>query len=412
MTTSESEGYAAPAPVAAPGSRTADAERAKSGTVSLAFLGITGILAVAGLALWAYQLSSGLIVTDMRNLSSWGLYITMFMFFIGLSAGGLIIATVPRVFNLRGFKSVSKVAVFSSICCTILATAFVVIDLGRPERVWHLIAYSNFTSPLMWDIIVITTYLIVSIVYLRANLRAEKGQGSEKALKVLSLVALVTAVLVHSVTAWIFGLQIARPFWNTALLAPMFISSALVSGLALTLFVVVVLNKTGYLKTSSETLSRMGSLLGTFVLVDLFLLFCELLTAGFPLAGTEFSVVQAMLTGVFAPMFWTEVVGGLLAAYLVMNKKTQAVPTILAGASLLAILGIFFKRFQLLLGGFEFPNLTYFSIPTGPDKWSSSALVYVPTAVEWGIVIGVVGLGALLLGLGLKYLPLKAAEQA
>ncbi|NTW29046.1 MAG: polysulfide reductase NrfD, partial [Coriobacteriia bacterium] len=70
----------------------------------------------------------------MRNLSSWGLYITMFMFFVGLSAGGLIIATVPRVFNLKGFKSVSKIAVYLSICCTVLAAAFVVIDIGRPER--------------------------------------------------------------------------------------------------------------------------------------------------------------------------------------------------------------------------------------------------------------------------------------
>jgi len=394
---------------------TAAAKAAPAKTASAAgggkvLLAVTGAIALAGIGLWIYQMSRGLVVTDMRNLSSWGLYITMFMFFVGLSAGGLIIATVPRVFGLKGFKSVSKIAVYLSICCTVLAAAFVVIDLGHPERLWHLIAYANFTSPLMWDIVVITTYLIVSIVYLRATLKAEKGQTSERALKVLSTVALVTAILVHSVTAWIFGLQIGRAFWNTALLAPMFISSALVSGLALTLIVVLILQKTGYLKADPESNSRMAWLLGIFVLVDLFLLFCELLTAGYPLGGQEFNVVASMLTGAFAPMFWTEVGGGILAAVLLLNKKTQASAGLVALAASIAILGIFFKRFQLLLGGFEFSNIDYWSITTGPAKWSDAVLNYVPTLLEWGIVIGVVALGAFMLTLGLNKLALKPAE--
>lgn len=378
---------------------------------STILLAVTGIITLVGIALWAYQLTRGLIVTDMRNLSSWGLYITMFMFFVGLSAGGLIIATVPRVFGLKGFKSVSKIAVYLSICCTVLAAAFIVIDLGHPERIWHLIAYANFTSPLMWDVVVITTYLIVSIVYLRATLMLEQGKGSERALKVLSTVALVTAILVHSVTAWIFGLQIGRAFWNTALLAPMFISSALVSGLALTTIVVLILQKVGYLKADTESNSRMAWLLGTFVLVDLFLLFCELLTSGYPLGGTGFEVVSSMLTGAFAPMFWTEVGGGLIAAVLLLNKKTQASAGLVALASALAVIGIFFKRFQLLLGGFEFSNIEYWSVTTGPAKWSDAILNYMPTLTEWGITIGVVALGAFLLILGLNKLALKPAEQ-
>ena len=101
-------------------------------------------LTVLGFSLWTYQMTRGLYITDMRNLSSWGLYITMFMFFVGLSAGGLIIATVPRVFQLQGFKSISKVAVYLSICCTVLAAAFIMVDLGRPGRIWHLICLSQF----------------------------------------------------------------------------------------------------------------------------------------------------------------------------------------------------------------------------------------------------------------------------
>ena len=85
---------------------------------------------IAGLALWGVQLSGGLVQTGMRNLDSWGLYITMFMFLVGLSAGGLIISSVPRAFGMKGFGGISKIAVWTSICCTVLAVGFVVIDLG------------------------------------------------------------------------------------------------------------------------------------------------------------------------------------------------------------------------------------------------------------------------------------------
>ena len=104
---------------------------------------VAAILTVGGLALWAFQLTSGMVNTNMRNLDSWGLYITMFMFLVGLSAGGLIISSAPRVFGMEGFGGVSKIAVWTSICCTVLAIGFVVIDLGQPLRLWELFVYSN-----------------------------------------------------------------------------------------------------------------------------------------------------------------------------------------------------------------------------------------------------------------------------
>ncbi|MFR3092464.1 MAG: NrfD/PsrC family molybdoenzyme membrane anchor subunit, partial [Eggerthella lenta] len=194
---------------------------------------VAAVVTIAGLALWGVQLSGGLVQTGMRNLDSWGLYITMFMFLVGLSAGGLIISSVPRAFGMKGFGGISKIAVWTSICCTVLAIAFVVVDLGHPARLWELFAYSNLGSPLMWDIIVLGTYLILSCVYLWAQIQAERGKVSAVALRIVSVIALVTAVLVHSVTAWIFGLQQGHEMWHTALLAPWFVSSALVCGTAL-----------------------------------------------------------------------------------------------------------------------------------------------------------------------------------
>ncbi len=383
-----------------------------------AAIAAAAVLTVAGVALWGVQLSGGLVQTGMRNLDSWGLYITMFMFLVGLSAGGLIISSVPRAFGMKGFGGISKVAVWTSICCTVLAIGFVVVDLGQPARLWELFAYSNLGSPLMWDILVLGTYLVLSVAYLWATLRAEAGKVSSAALRVISVVALVTAVLVHSVTAWIFGLQQAHELWHTALLAPWFVSSALVCGTALVLVVVIGLRKAGYLELDQTHLVKLVKMLGAFVLVDLYFFGCDLLTSAFP-GGSGAEVVNMLAAGPLAPFFWTEVVGCILCAAVCFVPRLRTNPLIVA-ASLLAIVGIFCKRVQLLVGGFQIPNLDY-AAPVSSytvTDWTAGmagayqGMVYWPTPMEFGIVLGVTGLGALLLLLGLKYLPLKPAEDA
>ena len=381
-------------------------------------IAVAAVVTVAGLALWGVQLSGGLAQTGMRNFDSWGLYITCFMFLVGLSAGGLIISSVPKAFGMKGFGGISKVAVWTSVCCTVLAIGFVVVDLGQPLRLWELFAYSNLGSPLMWDIAVIAIYLILSVVYLWATLRAEAGKVSQKALRVVSVIALVCAVLVHSVTAWIFGLQQAHEFWHTALLAPWFVSSALVCGVALVLIVIIGLRRAGYMELAQENVVKMVKLLGAFVCVDLYFFACDLLTSAFP-GGSGAEVVDMLVTGPLAPFFWVEVIGCALAAIIAFVPRLRTNPLIVVGA-LLAIIGIFCKRVQLLVGGFQMPNIDYAGPMTQYSvvDWSSGmagayqGMVYWPTPLEFGIVLGVVGLGALLLLLGFKYLPLKPNENS
>lgn len=381
-------------------------------------IAVAAVLTIAGIALWVMQLSGGMVQTGMRNLDSWGLYITMFMFLVGLSAGGLIISSVPRAFGMEGFGGISKVAVWTSICCTVLAIGFVVVDLGQPLRLWELFAYSNLGSPLMWDIIVLSTYLILSIVYLWATLRAEGGKVSQKALRVISVIALVCAVLVHSVTAWIFGLQQSHELWHTALLAPWFVSSALVCGTALVLVVIIALRKAGYMELDQKYVVKLTKMLGAFVCVDLYFFGCDLLTSAFP--GGEGAEVVAMLTsGQLAPFFWTEIIACIICAIVCFVPKLRTNPLVVV-ASLLAIVGIFCKRVQLLVGGFQIANLDYPGVMTQytVTNWKAdmagayAGMVYWPTSLEFAIIIGVIGLGALILLLGLKFLPLKPTKES
>lgn len=379
---------------------------------------IAAAVALFGIVLWGIQLSQGLVVTNMRNGVSWGFYITNFMFLVGLSAGGLIISSAPKVFGLKGFGDISKVAVWTSICCTVLAIAFVVIDLGHPLRVWELFAYSNLSSPLMWDIIVLGTYLIVSIIYLWAILRTEKGKGSAASLRVLSVVALVTAIAVHTVTAWIFGLQQAHDFWYTALLGPWFVSSALVCGLALVLVVVAALRKTGYMDVAQENFTKMIKLLGVFIVVDLYFFACDLITAGFP-GGSGADVVAMLTTGALAPFFWAEIILCIFAMTVAFVPKLRTTPLMVV-AAIAAIVGILCKRIQLLVGGFQIVNLDYTGIPLNSGLTDAGAtfqalggsMVYFPSPLEFGVVLGVFGLGVLMLLLGLKFLPLAPAQES
>ncbi len=396
----------------------AKAPAKKGGGVGLNIaIGVSAVLVAAGLVLWAMQLSGGMVQTAMRNLDSWGLYITGFMFFVGLSAGGLIISSVPKAFGLSGFGGISKVAVMTSIAATVAAIGLVVVDMGQPFRVWELFVYSNLGSPLMWDIIVLMVYLILSCVYLWAQVQAEKGKVGHTALRVISVVALVTAVLVHSVTAWIFGLQQGREMWHTALLAPWFVSSALVCGTGLVMCAAAALRAAGYLKWDQANLVKLAKLLAVFLLVDLYFFGCDLLTAGFP-AGEGLAVVQMLVSGPLAPFFWGEVVLSAAAIVICVVPALRTTPLMVV-AGLCAIAAIFCKRAQLLVGGFQIPNIdlaaamTPFTVTNweGNMAQAYAGMVYWPTPLEFGVALGVTALGFLVFFLGLKLLPLKPADQ-
>ena len=381
-----------------------------------AAIAVAAIVTVAGIACWAVQLSGGMVQTGMRNLDSWGLYITCFMFFVGLSAGGLIISSVPNAFGMKGFGGISKVAIWTSVCCTCAAIGFVVVDLGGPARLWELFVYSNFSSPLMWDILVLGTYLVLSVVYLWAYLRAEAGRMSHTAIRAISVVALIVAILVHNVTAWIFSLAPAHEFWHTALMGPWFVASALDCGTALVLVVCIALRRAGYLALGQRHVANLAKMLAVFVLVDLYFYACDLLTSGY--FGGEGAEVVAMLTsGALSPVFWTQVALMAASVAILVVPRLRTTPGVVV-ASVLAILGVFCKRLQILVGGFQIPNLPYEGPMTSMTvtSWQNGmasayqGMVYAPQPSEFGVTLGVLAMCVLFLLLGLKYLPLKPVE--
>lgn len=374
-----------------------------------------------GFVTWVYQYSNGLTVTGMNNVVSWGLYIIAFMYFVGLSAGGLIVVAGAQLVGTEQFRPLSRLAVVLSGAAIAVAALFVLPDLGHPERVYRIIISGQFYSPLVWDVIVITTYLVIAVVDLWLLTRPRESQS---ALTVMAVVSLPVAVLVHSVTAWIFGLLVARPFWNSPLLAPMFISSALVSGMALLLVVTVVLRRLGILKVEQGVVESVGRLMAWFIAIDLFLLFAEVLTAIASNVPDHRDQTMLLLSGKLAPFFWPELIlGGLVPFAILALPQTRRNNGLLGLAGALAVGGILLKRLNIMMASMTLPLIELAPgqsfgryVEPGERFWLRLG-EYTPTWVEWSIAAGIVAFGAFLVTLGVRYLvtrplPAPAAEPA
>lgn len=394
-----------------------------------------------GTGAWIYQISQGLGVTGMRNVVTWGLYITFFMFFVGLSAGGLVVASAATVFGVERLKPLSRLAIWTAFVSVLLAGLSIVPDIGRPDRIWHLVRYPHWTSPLLWDVVIISTYGLLSLVYLWLHSRqalAERksfltfGFNSlserakrldERVVTVMAFVALPAAFALHSITAWIFGLQYARPYWFTSILAPWFITSALVSGLGLMLVVMLLLRRAHAYDVPNETVSWLGGLLAAFIIADFFLLGAELLTRGWSEEPDGLNAVKVLVTGKYAWVFWSEVGLGTAAFVLMFVRRLRRVPGVVGVAGGLAIVSIFFKRLGLILVGFYQPIVGYEpgislgEVDFGPATplltgAPTSAVfeatgTYTPTWVEYSAIAGLLALGALLIIWGVRLLPLR-----
>jgi molybdopterin-containing oxidoreductase family membrane subunit len=265
-----------------------------------------------------------------------------------------------------------------------------------------MIVQPNLTSPLVWDMAVLTTYLVIGGVDLYV---LSRPSVSERAMKRLAIITLPIAILVHSVTAWIFGLMVARPFWNTALLAPMFISSALVSGTALVILVALAARRTAGLRFSDRMLGGLGWLMLWFLAADAFLLLAEILTTLLSGSPDHVHQLEVVLIGRLAPLFWTEVLLGVVLPFVVLsNPRWRSKPVVLAVVSVLAVVGVFFKRINILLSS-EFEPLVDLApgIPGGrPGQAFDAAQIYVPTWVEWGVLIGMAAFFLTLVTIGVR----------
>jgi dimethyl sulfoxide reductase membrane subunit len=365
-----------------------------------------------GLYSFGYQWANGLAVTGLTNTVTWGLYIVVFMFLVGISAGGLIVVAGAELIGSHRLEELNRLAVIVSGTAIAAAAVSIIPDLGRPQMAWQMIVSPQLMSPLVWDMAVISIYLSIAAIDLWILTRPEP---MPKALRVMAIVSLPVAVLVHSVTAWIFGFLVARPFWNTAILAPLFISSALVSGTALVLVVAWTVRKVSAWDPPAHVFQDLARLLAWFVAVDFFLLMAELITAYTSQTDYHLAPLEMLLGGRLAPLFWAQIGLGVLVPFAIYaTPKLRLHTPLVVGAAVLSILGVFAKRVNILMPGMYEPQVSMApGIPLGrPGQGFGIDNLYVPTWVEYGVVIGITAFAATLITIGVRrwVVPREEAE--
>ncbi|HJX47062.1 MAG TPA: NrfD/PsrC family molybdoenzyme membrane anchor subunit [Gaiellaceae bacterium] len=382
------------------------------------WLTLLGILMFWGLGAWIYQLTQGLIATGMRDVVSWGLYIFSFAFFVGLSAGGLIMASGAEVFGVKSLRPLAPIGVLTAAACVLVAAMTIIPDLGNPQRVWEIFRYPNWSSPLVWDVLIIIVYFAFAVTDLVVMHRRTMETGKRlRMLRLLGYIGLPTAVLLHSITAWIFGLQISRPWWNTALMAPLFVTSAILSGTALIALVALVAQRFDRFQLPRETWTALAGLMATALAVDLFLVGSDYVTILWGNVPRERAALDLILPGgSWQWLFWLEwVVGGLVPFVLFVTPRFRIRPGLLALSSLLVLVGVYAFRIELVVGGMIKPLL---QLPpgnaTGSYRLGQTSFqfqgIYHPTWVEYGIVAALAAFLALMITIGYRWL--RSLERA
>ena len=405
-------------------------------TKGKAWIGLLAVLMAIGVAAWVYQLTTGLIATGMRNVFSWGLYIMMFVLFVGLSAGGLIISSAPKFFHSHRYEGFARLGVLVSLACITVAGLLILPDIGRPERLYQFFTSPDFRSPMVWDFGIVLLYGALNLWYLWLLTRRDlAARGSPLALGVedsdagrerdrtlmfwTAALALPTAVALHSVTGWIFATQIGRGDWFSPLVAPVFIAKALVSGLGLLLVVAVLADRFTDFEVDREELTSLGKILGIFLAFHVvYLLAAERLPHAWADHFGFWDITSTFLIGE-TPYFWLwTIAGGAIPLGLLTIPSLRKRVSVVFVASLLAVFGTMFEGIRLVFTGYEVANIdaapgislggTYAGLTT--DIWATAG-TYTPTLVEVAITLGIVSFGALVVTLGLKYVPIQGVDE-
>ncbi len=351
------------------------------------------LIAVMGALLYK-QFTEGLIVTNMRDQVSWGWYIANFTFLVGVAAAAVVLVIPGYIYDYKPIKKIVILGEIMAVSAVSMCLIFVTIDMGSPERFWHLIpglGIFNFPqSILAWDVLVLNVYLFLNLFMVAYSLyKHYKGEHySKKFIMPFIIFSIPAAISIHTVTAFLYAGLPARPFWNIDILAPRFIASAFSSGPAFMLILFQVIRKTTPFKVSDEALFKIGEIITYAMTLNLFFLFSETYTATYLPTG-EIASHHYLWYGLdghnqLVPWIWTALIFNSIAWLLLLIPKTRNKISTLNLACVLIFAGVYIEKGI----GLVFPGF----IPSTLGEIYD----YFPNALELWISLGVWAIGLLI----------------
>jgi molybdopterin-containing oxidoreductase family membrane subunit len=351
-----------------------------------------------GVLAWAAALTFGGSVMAMRDNYPWGLWFTNYMYYIGLSAGGLVVYASVHLFNAKQFAPLSRLAVLNAGVLVMLALLSIVTDMERPWRAVWMLLTPNPTSPFVYTGSAANIYMLICFIDLWILIT---GKGGHKLAHRMTLIALPFAIYLHTTTAFVLALNKSRELWNSAVMVPIFLTSATASGIALLLIVARIMQRFDVMKFKESMFRSLSTLLGTVIITDLFLLGVEILSIFWPTSAKPGHTIRMsqFITGDYALAFIPVLVLGIGAFALLAGRKTRHLPAVQITAAAMYVVAIFLKRYSLMAMGFAINPLGQYTAP------------YVPSLAEVLIAVGLASVGMLIVTISAKVLPLSVPAE-
>jgi tetrathionate reductase subunit C len=288
------------------------------------------------------------VLYNIVHQEAFGMNIAIYFYLTGLSAGSFILSTLAYGFGMEQYKPLGRVGIILATVLLIIAPFFLLIHISIPYRAWHLFVYLNFESPITWGSFLLILYPINCIIYGYFMFKENM-----KLTRIFGLIGIPLAISVHGYTGFILAFGKARALWNTAIMPILFLVSAIVSGIALMILVCVIKDRffSKQKKINMHLLENLGKLLAWMIVFDLFLVGSDLLVLLISHSDAQ-DAAHLILAGGFSPLFLgvENLLGKIVPFILLIVPKFRNLATLII-ASLLVVIGIFFMRYIVVVGG-------------------------------------------------------------
>lgn len=377
-----------------------------------AWMSFTALVLAAGILAWTYQISVGMGAAGKRNPQMWAMYITTFVFWIGIGHAGTLISAILYLFRAKWRTSVYRASEAMTIFALMTAGLFPFIHLGRMWIGYWMLPYPNqrllwpnFRSPLLWDVFAIATYFTISLVFFYIGLVPDiaalrdastgwkrkvygilamgwEGVDNQwrhyrRAYGLLAALASPLVVSVHSVVSWDFAMTLL-PGWHSTLFAPFFVDGAIFSGFAMVLVLIIPMRKMFGLQAyiTEVHLDHMAKLTLVTGLILTYFYLCEAFITWYSADPIEKTSYIWRATGAYGWLFWLQMFCNVVAPLVFFSKWARRNTVTLYAVSVLVLIGMWLERFMIIVP----------SLGRGfyPYTWGN----YVPTLTDSMIIVG------------------------
>jgi len=376
----------------------------------LFYLFVAILVSIFGLGVYAFltQFQDGLIVTGLREPVFWGVYMANFIFFAGIAMAGTLISAVLQLAHAEWRKPITRLAESITVSALLMSALMPMIDIGRPDRFLNVFLYGRIQSPIIWDMLSLTSYLIGSTIFLYLPLIPDIAElrdrltsvspirrwiyktlslgwvGSEmqwrrlkNAMRAMTLVIVPVAVSIHTVLAWTLAVQF-RAGWHSAMFGAFFVGGAVFSGTAALIIAIGIFRKVYHLEhyLTLRHFKNLSYIVVTLGVIMIYLNINEYLTAVYVGEIDDLAWMGLLFNGSFSLPFYLYVFMGLIIPiFIIAIPRTRTIPGIMF-ASLLVVIGMWLERYVIISAPLANPIMPY---PVG---------LYTPSWVEWAITAG------------------------